>query len=211
MASLAFASGRLYTRVTNRFFVTVNPYSMRTEKEKMLAGELYCSADEEIQRDHARAKALTYEFNSCHPSEEEKKQAVIRRLLVAKGSFYIEAPFNCDFGYNIEIGDNFYANYNCVILDVNKVVIGANTMLAPNVQIYSATHPCEPALRRLKMELGKPVTIGHDVWIGGGAIVCPGVSIGSNVTIGAGSVVCQDIPDNAIAAGNPCRVIRFVA
>lgn len=182
---------------------------MTTEKEKMLAGELYI-ADEQLQKEHKHAKSLTHRFNQCHPAEEEKRHQIIKSLLRTKGSFRIEAPFNCDYGWNIEIGDNFYANYGCVILDVNRVTIGDNTMFGPYVQIYSATHPTEPHLRRQGLELGKSVVIGADVWIGGGAIICPGVSIGSNVTIGAGSVVTKDIPDNVVAAGNPCRVLRKI-
>ncbi len=181
---------------------------MKTEKEKMLAGELYHATDEQLQKEHEYAKSLTYEFNHCRPDEKDKRRRIIETLLNARGTFRIEAPFNCDYGRNIEIGDNFYANYGCVILDVNRVTIGADTMFGPHVQIYSATHPVEPHLRLQGLELGKPIVIGDNVWIGGGAIVCPGVTIGDNVTIGAGSVVTKDIPDNVVAAGNPCRVMR---
>jgi maltose O-acetyltransferase len=183
---------------------------MRSEKEKMLAGELYNAADEELVSEREHARNLLYEFNHTIPGEKEKRQEIIKQLIVAKDSFYIEAPFNCDYGYNIEVGDNFYANYGCIILDVNKVSIGDNVLLAPNVQIYTAAHPIDPFERLTGKEFAKPVSIGDNVWIGGEAIICPGVKIGNNVTIGAGSVVTKDIPDNVVAVGNPCRVIRRI-
>lgn len=183
---------------------------MRSEKEKMLAGELYNAADEELVSEREHARNLLYEFNHTRPGEKEKRQEIIKQLIVAKDSFYIEAPFNCDYGYNIEVGDNFYANYGCIILDVNKVSIGDNVLLAPNVQIYTAAHPIDPFERLTGKEFAKPVSIGDIVWIGGEAIICPGVKIGNNVTIGAGSVVTKDIPDNVVAVGNPCRVIRRI-
>ena len=183
---------------------------MRSEKEKMLAGELYNAADEELVSEREHARNLLYEFNHTRPGDKEKRQEIIKQLIVAKDSFYIEAPFNCDYGYNIEVGDNFYANYGCIILDVNKVSIGDNVLLAPNVQIYTAAHPIDPFERLTGKEFAKPVSIGDNVWIGGEAIICPGVKIGNNVTIGAGSVVTKDIPDNVVAVGNPCRVIRRI-
>jgi len=183
---------------------------MRSEKEKMLAGELYNAADEELLSEREHARNLLYEFNHTRPGDKEKRQEIIKQLIVAKDSFYIEAPFNCDYGYNIEVGDNFYANYGCIILDVNKVSIGDNVLLAPNVQIYTAAHPIDPFERLTGKEFAKPVSIGDNVWIGGEAIICPGVKIGNNVTIGAGSVVTKDIPDNVVAVGNPCRVIRRI-
>ncbi|MCE5185632.1 MAG: sugar O-acetyltransferase [Planctomycetaceae bacterium] len=181
---------------------------MPTEKEKMLAGELYNSLDAELVRERDFARRLTFAFNRTGPDEIDRRKAILRELLRAKGSFYIEPSFYCDYGYNIEIGDNFYANFGCVILDVNTVKIGDNALLAPNVQIYTAAHPTDPAVRLTGKEFAKPISIGDNVWIGGGAILCPGVKVGSNVTIGAGSIVTKDIPDNVIAAGNPCRVIR---
>lgn len=183
---------------------------MRSEKEKMLAGELYSAADEELVRDRDYARNLTFEFNHTKPSEKQLRQDILKQLIVAKGSFYVEAPFNCDYGYNIQVGDNFYANYGCIILDVNKVSIGDHVLLAPNVQIYTAAHPIDPLLRLSGKEFAKPVNIGNNIWIGGGAIICPGVKIGNNVTVGAGSVVTKDIPDNVVAVGNPCRVIRGI-
>jgi maltose O-acetyltransferase len=181
---------------------------MKTEKEKMLSGYFYNAADEELIREREHTKILIFEFNHSRPDEKEKRQEILRRLISAKGSFHIEAPFYCDYGYNIEVGEYFYANYGCVILDVNKVRIGDNVLFGPNVQVYTATHPTDPVKRSFGIEYAKPVSIGDNVWIGGGAIICPGVSIGSNTTIGAGSVVTRDIPDGVIAAGNPCRVIR---
>jgi len=183
---------------------------MRTEKEKMLAGEYYDAFDEELFGDRQKARALVYEFNHLQASEKEKKEEVIRKLIKAKGSFRIYSDFNCDYGYNIEVGDNFYANYNCTILDVNKVTIGDDVLLGPHVQIYTAVHPIDPVDRRKGLESGKPITIGDNVWIGGGSILCPGVTIGDNVTIGAGSVVTKDIPSNVVAVGNPCKVIKHV-
>ncbi|MCT8975069.1 sugar O-acetyltransferase [Clostridium sp. CX1] len=183
---------------------------MKSEKEKMLAGDFYNAGDEELVKERDFARDLTFQFNYTKPSEKERRQELLKQLIVTKGSFYIEAPFNCDYGYNIEVGENFYANYGCTILDVNKVKIGDNVLLAPNVQIYTAAHPTDPMERLSGKEYAKPIAIGNNVWIGGGSIICPGVKIGDNVTIGAGSVVTKDIPDNVIAAGNPCRVIRSI-
>lgn len=180
----------------------------KSEKEKMLSGEYYNAGDEELVRERDYAKNLTFEFNHTRPDEKEKRQEILKRLIVFKGSFHIEALFNCDYGYNIEVGDNFYANCGCVILDVNKVQIGDNVLLAPNVQIYTAAHPINPMERLTGREFARPIVIGNNVWIGGGTIICPGVRIGDNVTIGAGSVVTKDIPDNVVAVGNPCKVIR---
>lgn len=181
---------------------------MPSEKEKMLAGQLYNAMDPELVSERQSARDLLFEFNGTRPGTIGKRREILGRLLRAKGSFFIEPPFQCDYGYNIAIGNNFYANFGCVILDVNTVAIGANCLLGPNVQIYTAAHPTDPAQRLTGLEFARPITIGDNVWIGGGAIVCPGVKIGRNVTIGAGSVVTRDIPDGVIAAGNPCRIIR---
>ncbi|WP_446897664.1 sugar O-acetyltransferase [Clostridium sp. LBM24168] len=183
---------------------------MRSEKEKMLSGNFYHDGDEELTKEREYAGNLIFEFNHSRPSEKDKRRKVLKQLITAKGLFYIEVPFYYDYGYNIEVGENFYANYGCTILDVNKVKIGDNVMLAPNVQIYTATHPTNPTERIAGREFAKPIIIGNNVWIGGGAIICPGVKIGDNVTIGAGSVVTKDIPCNVIAAGNPCRVIKNI-
>lgn len=182
----------------------------RSEKEKMLAGDLYDAGDEELVRERTRARNLTFAFNQASPAETDKRRDTLRQLIGAKGKCYIEAPFHCDYGYNIRVGENFYANFGCVILDVNEVIIGDNVLLAPYVQIYTAAHPVDPRERLSGREFAKPVRIGNNVWIGGGAIVCPGVSIGDNVTIGAGSVVTRDIPADVVAAGNPCRVIKSI-
>lgn len=183
---------------------------MKSEKEKMLAGDFYYAGDEELIKEREYARNLTFEFNHLRPSEKKKSQEILKQLINAKGSFHIEAPFNCDYGYNIEVGENFYANFGCIILDVNKVKIGDNVLLAPNVQIYTAAHPVDPMERLTGKEFAIPITIGNNVWVGGGTIICPGVKIGDNVTIGAGSVVTKDIPDNVIAVGSPCRVIRGI-
>ena len=183
---------------------------MKSEKDKMLSGDYYNCNDEELVSERDYAKNLTFEFNNTRPSEKEKKQEILEQLINSKGLFHIEAPFNCDYGYNIEVGENFYANYGCTILDVNRVKIGDNVLLGPNVQIYTAAHPTDPTERLTGREYGKPIKIGNNVWIGGGTIICPGVTIGQNVTIGAGSVVTKDVPDNVVAAGNPCKVIRAI-
>lgn len=183
---------------------------MKSEKEKMLAGDLYYAGDEELTKEREYARNLTFEFNHSKPSEKDKRREILKQLITAKDLFYIEAPFYCDYGYNIEVGENFYANYSCIILDVNKVKIGDNVLLAPNVQLYTAAHPIDPAERFTGKEYAKPIVIGNNVWIGGGAIICPGVKIGDNATIGAGSVVTQNISDNVMAAGNPCRVIKNI-
>jgi len=183
---------------------------LSNEKDKMLKGLFYNANDEQLVRERDRARSLLYEFNNLSPDEKEKKQEIIRKLIKTKGSFHIEAPFYCDYGYNIEVGENFFANFGCVILDVNKVTIGDNVLLGPYVQIYTAAHPTNPIKRLSGKEFGKPIVIGNNVWIGGGAIICPGVKIGNNVTIGAGSVVTKSLPDNVVAVGNPCRIIKRV-
>lgn len=183
---------------------------MQSEKEKMLLGEYYDANDAELVQEREFAKSLIFEFNNSHPKDKEKRQDILNQLIKAKGPLHIEAPFYCDYGYNIKVGEKFYANHGCIILDVNKVRIGHDVLLGPNVQIYTATHPVDPVERLTGKEFAKPITIGNNVWIGGGTIICPGVTIGDNVTIGAGSVVTKDIPDGVIAVGNPCKVIRGV-
>lgn len=175
----------------------------------MLAGELYVAFDGELVEMHNRAQELLHRFNSSAPAQMSERQSIIRKLFGAIGTeFVVKPPFFCDYGANIFAGEKLFVNYNCVIIDCNEVRIGNNVLLAPKVQIYTATHPFEPELRRADLETALPVVIGDDVWIGGGAIVCPGVEIGSGTTIGAGSVVTKSIPPNVLAAGNPCRVIR---
>jgi len=179
-----------------------------TEKEKMLNGMAYNAMDEELFRDRVRAKKLCKRFNEMEPDEFEEREALLKELFRTEKECYIDPIFFCDYGYNIEIGDNFYANHSCIMLDVNKIKIGNNVMFAPNVQVYTATHPVDALERISGKEMGYAIEIGDNVWIGGGTIICPGVKIGKNTTIGAGSVVTKDMPENVVAAGNPCRVIR---
>ncbi|MGB6128218.1 MAG: sugar O-acetyltransferase [Psychrilyobacter sp.] len=181
---------------------------MKSEKEKMLAGELYFSGDQSLVDDRLMARMLTSEYNGTRAIEEEEREEILKRLIVVKGDAKIQPPFHCDYGYNIEVGENFYANFSCTILDVNRVIIGDNVMFGPNVQVYTATHPLDPKERIKGLESSKPITIGDNVWIGGGAIILPGVTIGKNTTIGAGSVVTKDIPKNVLAGGNPCKIIK---
>jgi maltose O-acetyltransferase len=182
---------------------------MKSEREKMLNGELYNAYDEELFALRAKARALLAQYNQTPHEQVEQRATVLKQLL---GSFKkridIQAPFYCDYGCNIFAGENLYANFNCVILDCATVTIGNNVFFGPNVQLYAATHPIIASERIKGPELAFPIHIGDNVWLGGGVIVCPGVTIGNNTTIGAGSVVVKDIPANVVAAGNPCRVIK---
>lgn len=182
-----------------------------TEKEKMLSGLPYIASGEELINGRLRAKKLVYEFNNLSPEELNRGKDILKELLGNTGeNFYIEQPFRCDYGSNIEIGENFFCNYNCVILDCGKVTIGANVMFAPNVAIYAAGHPIHHEPRNAQLEYGLPITIGDNVWIGGNTVINPGVTIGDNCVIGSGSVITKDIPANTIAVGNPCKVIREI-
>lgn len=182
-----------------------------TQKERMLAGLVYKVMDPELRKEHHQAKERTRRLNATLETEEDLRRQLVQEIFGAAGEgAYIEPPFHCDYGIHTTVGKNFYANYNCMILDTAAVTIGDNVMLAPNVNIYAASHPIDSAVRASGLEVSKPVTIGDNVWIGGNSVVCPGVTVGSNVVIGAGSVVCKDIPDNVVAAGNPCRVIREI-
>lgn len=180
-----------------------------TEKDRMLKGALYMANDEELRQDYYRCRRLLEAFNSTPACEEEKKRSVLQELLGKTGNnIHIEAPFHCDYGHNIYVGENFYANFDCIILDVCPVTIGNNVLFAPRVSVYTAAHPIDAEVRNTGLEYGSAVTIGDNVWIGGSVVINPGVTIGSNVVIGSGSVVTKDIPDNVVAVGNPCRVLR---
>lgn len=183
-----------------------------TEREKMLAGMLYNSmADESLLRDRQNAKKLCREYNDADPLDMDTKASVMKKILGKVGeNFWIESPFMCDYGYNIEIGRNFYANYSLVVLDCAKVTIGDNVLIAPNVGIYTAGHPIVADQRNSGLEYAYPITIGNNVWIGAGTHICPGVTIGDNVVIGAGSVVTKDIPANTVAYGVPCKPVREI-
>lgn len=181
-----------------------------TEKDKMGRQMLYdANYDKELINDRIAAKELCFEYNSTRPSDGEKQKELLKRLLgKTQENFCITAPFWCDYGYNIEIGENFYANHNLVILDGAKVTFGNNVFIAPNCGFHTAGHPIDAERRNKGLEYAYPISVGNDVWIGAGVQVMPGVTIGSNVVIGGGSVVVKDIPDNSVAVGNPCKVIR---
>jgi len=181
---------------------------MPTELQKMLAGELYDALDPELIERRNRARDLCQELNATRETDTDKRRRILAQLFGTGGdSVWMQPPFYCDYGSNIELGERVFFNFNCIVLDVCKVTIGDFTLFGPAVQIYTPLHPLNSELRR-KQEYGKPVTIGSDVWVGGGAIILPGVHIGSRTVIGAGSVVTRDVPDEGFAAGNPCRVIR---
>lgn len=172
--------------------------------------ELPYISDAEVFEEQKRARRLNQALNQADWSDFEAIKKIVKELLGKSEDAFINPPFYCDYGTNIEVGKNFFANYNCTILDVAKVVIGDNCQLAPNVAIYTAGHPLHPETRNTAYEYGIAVTIGDNVWVGGNTVICPGVHIGSNTVIGAGSVVTKDIPDWVVAAGNPCRVIRQI-
>ncbi|MBA2117933.1 sugar O-acetyltransferase [Bremerella alba] len=183
---------------------------MPSEREKMLRGELYRADDADLVAARAKARELCYRLHHEQRGDVQSRQRILVELLGAGGATAtIEPPFQCDYGRNIHLGENVYFNFNCVVLDVCRVTIGDHTLIGPSVQIYTATHPLQAKLRR-EQEFGKPITIGSDVWIGGGAILCPGVTVGDRTVIGAGSVVTKDLPPDVFAAGNPCRVIREI-
>lgn len=180
-----------------------------TEKEKMLAGLPYDSWDETLMSESIKAKSICHQFNLSDPAKLDERMLLLKGLLSIKDRAHIEPNFFCDYGYNISIGDNFYSNHNLTIIDVCKVTIGDNVMCGPHVMISAASHPLDPIERR-KTEYGVSILIGNDVWIGGNVSILPGVTIGNNCVIGAGSVVTKDIPNNSVAVGNPCRVIKTV-
>ena len=184
---------------------------MRSEKVKMLAGELYDAADPELVAERLRARTLCQALAALPAAAPEAERgALLAQLFGAATDARVTPPFFCDYGRNIELGRRVYFNFNCVILDVAIVRIGDDLMFGPAVQVYTASHPMPAGERRSGLEFGKPITIGDDVWLGGGAIVCPGVTIGHGAVIGAGSVVVHDVPPGVFAAGNPCRVVRAI-
>ena len=184
--------------------------SMQTEKEKMLAGELYDPLDSELVQARDRARDLCQDLSATRAKDRDERRRILTELFGKGGeSVWMEPPFFCDYGSNILLGERVFFNFNCVVLDVCQVKVGDFTLFGPAVQIYTATHPMNAELRR-KQEFAKPIEIGSDVWVGGGAIICPGVKIGSKTVIGAGSVVTRDVPSGVVAAGNPCRVIREI-
>jgi len=181
------------------------------QKERMLANLPYKAWMDGLPEEHLTAKKLTYEYNHLPPEEWGRQQELIKKILGKTGEWcHIEPPFHCDYGYNIEVGEEFFTNYNLVILDVGHVKIGDHCQIAPNVGIYTAGHPIHPDTRNTGYEYGIDITIGDNVWIGGNVCIMPGVTIGNNVVIGAGSVVTRDIPDNMIAVGNPCKPVREI-
>ena len=183
---------------------------MASEREKMLAGELYDPFDSELVAARNRARGLCQDLNATREEQGDERRRILRELFGAGGdSVWMQPPFFCDYGSNIRLGHRVFFNFNCIVLDVCEVIIGDYTLFGPAVQIYTATHPMNAELRR-QQEFAKPITIGSDVWVGGGAILCPGVRIGDRSVIGAGSVVTRDIPEGVFAAGNPCRVIREI-
>lgn len=184
---------------------------MKTEKEKMLAGEMYDPADHELLNDRENARRLVRLINQTTETEGDKRISLLKELFGSTGdNLFLEPAFRCDYGYNIHVGENFFANFECVILDVCEVRIGNNCMLAPGVHIYTAAHPLNPTERNSGREFGKPVTIGNNVWIGGGAIINPGVNIGDNAVIASGAVVTKDVPENVIVGGNPAKIMKSI-
>ena len=183
-----------------------------SEKEKMISGELYdANYNKELENERLEAKDLCYKYNNLKPSQEKERKKVLKKLLGnTKENFLIEQPFICDYGYNIEIGENFYSNHNLIILDGNKVKFGDNVFIAPNCSFYTAGHPLDVETRNRGLEYAKPIEVGNNVWIGGNVAVLPGVKIGDNVVIGAGSIVTKDIPSNVVAYGNPCRPVKHI-
>ncbi|SEO24042.1 maltose O-acetyltransferase [Halogranum amylolyticum] len=182
---------------------------MPTEKEKMLAGELYDASDPVLVEERERAKRLTRLYNETTETEHDRRGELLTDLFGSVGeSCYVEPPFRCDYGYNVHVGDEFYANYDCVVLDVCEVTVGDNCMLAPGVHIYTATHPLDADTRAAGPEYGEPVDVGDDVWLGGRAVVNPGVTIGDGAVVASGAVVTNDVPENVVVGGNPATVVK---
>ena len=182
-----------------------------TEKDKMLNGEIYDPADKELRRAREKARRLCRQFNNSTETEKKLRTKLLKELFETENSsIWIEPPFQCDYGFNIQFGEKVFLNFNCVILDTVEVSIGNNVMFGPGVQLYTAQHPIHPKERASWLEKAAPISIANDVWVGGGSIICPGVSIGEGSVIGAGSVVSKDIPAGVVAVGNPCKVLRKI-
>ncbi len=182
---------------------------MAGERERMVAGELYLATDEELMRGRARARALTARYNATTQDAQGERRELLEELFASVGQeVWIEPPFYCDYGWNIELDDRVFLNFNCVVLDVTPVRVGAGTLVGPAVQLCAATHPLDPREREQMLEYGASITVGRNVWIGAAAVIAAGVTIGDDSVVGAGSIVVRDIPAGVLAAGNPCRVIR---
>jgi maltose O-acetyltransferase len=187
---------------------TMDP-SSRSEKSKMLAGELYQAFDPELVQERNQAKQLCFHLNQTSPLETEQRKAIVEQLIGVDDA-WVESPFHLDYGYNLKVGKNFYANHGCTILDCNLIQIGDNCLLAPHVCISAATHPLQAKLRAAGAELTAPITLGNNVWIGANATICEGVTLGNNVVVGAGAVVTKNFPDNVVIAGVPAKVIKEI-
>ena len=184
---------------------------MKTEKEKMIAGKLYNPEDALLVKERLEARRLTRLYNQSTEIESQEREELIQQLVGTHGdNFTIEPTLRCDYGYNIHFGENFYVNFDCVFLDVCEIRIGDNCMIAPGVHIYTATHSLQAEERNAGVEYGKPVTIGNNVWIGGRAVINPGVTIGDDAVIASGAVVTKDVPDRAVVGGNPARMIKYI-
>ncbi|HCJ6321162.1 maltose O-acetyltransferase [Citrobacter sedlakii] len=184
---------------------------MSEEKQKMIAGELYRPSDDTLRDDRMQARKWVHRYNQTAPDEKAERLAILTALLGHCDKPHIEPSFRCDYGYNIFLGKDFYANFDCVLLDVCPIRIGDNCMLAPGVHIYTATHPLDATERNSGREFGKPVTIGNNVWIGGRAVINPGVTIGDNVVVASGAVVTKDVPANVVVGGNPARILKHLS
>ena len=183
-----------------------------TEQENMLAGKLYHPGDETLAAARRRAQTLCWHYNQTAPDQLAEREALLRELLGHMGEgCWIEPAFHCDYGTQITLGDHFYANYDCIFLDVAPITVGSRVLLGPRVGLYTAGHPTDPEIRSMGLEFGRPITIGDDVWIGGNAVLCPGVAVGSGSIIAAGAVVTRDVPPGVVAGGNPCRVLRPIS